>query len=229
MEQIKSLDSDKFSGGIAYLLLALVYRIDYLLAPEGPIMNELEAIPDIYFKKDNRPTAEKNFAMIEAFQKIQSKTKEEIYPFLFRSRHTFAIVTPQNYKTIVDAIKGSHQNMIWYRDNNYPLVANQIIEYGFSYCQYSYSLPRPLSELFRLYMQINYGSYFSLLGFGEKYYDAEKKDFEKEEIEEAIHGIVNFWKRKYPKLEFDTEVLKYDSLLNFNYSFTRELTNLKFE
>ena len=55
---------------------------------------------------------------------------------------------------------------------------NQIIEYGFSYCQYSYSLPRPLSELFRLFMQINYGSYFKLLGFVEKYYDEEKKDFD---------------------------------------------------
>src|SRR2546421_1776811 len=229
LEYVKTLDADKFSGGIAYLLLALVYRIDYLIAPEGPIMNELEAIPDIYFKKDNRPTGEKNLAMLEAFQKIQSKTREEVYPFLFKSRHTFAIVTPQNYKTIVDAIKGSHQNMIWYRDNGFPLIANQIIEYGFSYCQYSYSLPRPLSELFRLFMHINYGAYFAGVGFIEKYYADERKDFARNEIEEEIKNIVNFWRAKYPKLNFDTEILRFDSLLNFNYSFTRELTNLKFE
>jgi hypothetical protein len=123
LEQVRSLDADKFAGGIAYLLLATVYRIDYLVAPEGPIMNELEAIPDIYFKKDNRPTAEKNFDMIEALEKLKSKQKEGIYPFLFRSKHTFSIVTPQNYKTIVEALKGSHQNMIWYRDNGYPSVA----------------------------------------------------------------------------------------------------------
>ena len=229
LEYVKTLDADKFSGGIAYLLLALVYRIDYLIAPEGPIMNELEAIPDIYFKKDNRPTGEKNLAMLEAFQKIQSKTREEVYPFLFKSRHTFAIVTPQNYKTIADAIKGSHQNMIWYRDNGFPLIANQIIEYGFSYCQYSYSLPRPLSELFRLFTHINYGAYFAALGFIERYYADERKDFARNEIEEEIKNIVNFWRAKYPKLNFDTEILRFDSLLNFNYSFTRELTNLKFE
>ena len=229
LEQIRSLDADKFAGGIAYLLLATVYRIDYLVAPEGPIMNELEAIPDIYFKKDNRPTAEKNFDMIEALEKLKSKQKEEIYPFLFRSKHTFSIVTPQNYKTIVEAIKGSHQNMIWYRDNGYPSVANQIIEYGFSYCQYSYSLPRPLTELFQLFMQINYESYFHALGFTEELYNEEKKEFEKEEIVEHIEGIINFWRTKYPKLEFEVQSLRFDSRLNFNYSFTRELTNLKFE
>ena len=30
---VKTLDADKFSGGIAYLLLALAYRIDYLITP----------------------------------------------------------------------------------------------------------------------------------------------------------------------------------------------------
>jgi len=229
LELVTSLDTDKFAGGIAYLLLALVYKIDYLVTPEGPIMNELEAIPDIYFKKDNRTTAEKNFEMIEALQKLKAKTKEEISPFLFRSKHTFAIVTPQNYKTIIEAIKGSHQNMLWYRDNNYPVVANQIIEYGFSYCQYSYSLPRPLSELFRLFMQINYGQYFRALGFVEELYEEERKEFDKDEIIDDINNIVNFWRGKYPRLDFDIETLRFDSKLNFNYSFTRELLNLKFE
>jgi len=229
LEQVRSLDADKFAGGIAYLLLAVVYRIDYLITPEGPIMNELETVPDIYFKKDNRPTAEKNFEMIEALEKLKAKTKEEIFPFLFRSKHTFSIVTPQNYKTIVEAIKGAHQNMIWYRDNGYPSVANQIIEYGFSYCQYSYSVPRPLTELFQLFMQINYGSYFRALGFTEEFYNEEKKEFEREEIIEHVNAIIGFWRGKYPKLDFETQALRFDSLLNFNYSYTRELTNLKFE
>jgi hypothetical protein len=229
LEHVRSLDADKFAGGIAYLLLAVVYRIDYLISPEGPIMNELETVPDIYFKKDNRPTAEKNFEMIEALEKLKAKTKEEIFPFLFRSKHTFSIVTPQNYKTIVEAIKGAHQNMIWYRDNGYPSVANQIIEYGFSYCQYSYSVPRPLTELFQLFMQINYGPYFRALGFTAELYNHEKKEFEKDEILEHVDAIIDFWRGKYPKLDLDTQALRFDSLLNFNYSFTRELTSLKFE
>ena len=229
LEYINSLDPDKFSGGISYMLLTLAYRIDYLVAPEGPLLNEIEAISDIYFKKDNKPAAEKNRNMIESFHKLQSKTKEQVFPFLFRSRHTFAIVTPQNYKTIAEAIKAAHQNMHWYRENNYPFIANKIIEYGIAYCQYSYSLPRPLSDLYRLFMNVNYNDYFKTLGFQTTYYDEGRKEVEKDEVEEAIERIVNTWRPKYPKLQFNTETLKYDGLLNFSYSFTRELMNLRFD
>jgi hypothetical protein len=229
LEYISSLDADKLSGGISYLLLTLAYRLDYLLVPEGPLMNEIEAISDIYFKKDNKPVAEKNGAMIEAFHKLQSKTREQVFPFLFRTKNTFSIVTPQNYKTIVEAIKGAHQNLSWYRDNNYPFIASKIAEYGISYSQYSYSLPKPLSDLFRLFMNVNYNDYFKALGFAATYYDAERKEINRDDVIEEIEDIINAWRAKYPRLQFNSEALRFDSLLNFNYSFTRELTNLRFD
>ncbi|HEY0677104.1 MAG TPA: hypothetical protein VGD17_02415 [Chitinophagaceae bacterium] len=229
LEYAASLDQDKLSGGISYLLLTLVYRIDYLIIPEGPLMNELEGISDIYFKKDNKAVAEKNRSMIEAFHKLQSKTREQVFPFLFRSRHTFSIVTPQSYKTVVDAIKTAHQNLSWYRENNYPFIASKIAEYGITYCQYSYSLPKPLSDLVRLYMNINYNDYFKALGFSKTYYNAERKEIEKEEVTEEIEEIINEWTSKYPRLQFNLESLRFDSLLGFNYSFTKELTNLRFD
>jgi hypothetical protein len=229
LEYINSLDADKLSGGIAYLLLTLAYRIDYLISPEGPLLNEIEAIPDIYFKKDNRAAAEKNMSMIDAFHKLQSKTREQVFPFLFRSKHTFAIVTPQNYKTIADVIKGAHQNMYWYRENNHSFIASKIIEYGVGYSQYSYSLPKPLSDLFRLYMNINYNDYFKAMGFTKTYFNAEKKEIEKDDVVEAIENIISAWKPKYPRLQFNQEGLKFDSLLNFNFSFTKEITNLRFD
>jgi len=83
--------------------------------------------------------------------------------------------------------------------------------------------------MFRLFMQINYGEYFGKLGFAEEFYNEERKEFDKDEIVDEINNIIEFWRLKYPRLDFDTEALKFESKLNFNYSFTRELTNLKFE
>jgi hypothetical protein len=229
LEYIGSLDADKLAGGISYLLLTLAYRIDYLITPEGPLMNEIEAISDIYFKKDNKPVAEKNSSMVEAFHKLQSKAKEQVFPFLFRAKNTFSIVTPQNYKTIVEAIKGAHQNLHWYKENSYPFIAMKIAEYGITYSQYSYSLPKPMSDLVRLFMNVNYNDYFKALGFGTTYYDADRKEVQKEEVVEEIEEIVNAWKQKYPRLQFNVEALRFDSLLNFDHSFTKELTNLRFD
>src|SRR5207249_7663863 len=97
---IKTLDPDKFSGGVAYLLLALAYRIDYLIVPEGKILHDLEKIVEVYFKKDERPTTEKNRDMVGGFEKLINRTKDEVFAALYRSKHTFAIVMPQSYKTI---------------------------------------------------------------------------------------------------------------------------------
>jgi hypothetical protein len=119
--------------------------------------------------------------------------------------------------------------MKWYIDNNYPHFANQINEYGISYCQYSYSLPRVVTELFHLYMMINYPDYFTALGYKNVYYDAAKNEFSQQAIVDRIAATQGKWRDKFPLMNFNTQNLKYDSLLNFNLSFTTELALLNME
>lgn len=229
LDAIATVDADKFSGGIAYLLLSLAYRIDYLITPEGKLLHELEKISGIYFKKDERPVTEKNRDMIEAFKSLQAKPKEEILSNLFHSKYTFSIVAPQQYKVVTDSIHGANQNMIWYRDNNYPFIASQVIEYGISFCQYSYSLPKVITELFHLYMMVNYADFFAALGYSAGYYDSISNEFRSAAIIARIEEIQQRWKEKYPFLDFKTENLRFDNLVNFNFTYTNELQFLNME
>lgn len=229
LETIASVDPEKFSGGNAYMLLALLYRIDYLIAPEGKLLSDLEKIAFIYFKKDERPVTEKNRDMIEEFKKILAKPKEEIFDGIFRSRYTFSIVAPQQYKMIAESIHGANTNMTWYRDNNYPFIAAQISEYGFSYCQYSYSLPKVITEFFYLFMMINYPEYFVALGYTIAYYDPKTNEFAKQWIIDKIKEIQDRWKQKFPLLDFKTANLRFDNLVNFDHSFTTEMELLNTE
>ena len=225
----KTLEADKFSGGIAYLLLALAYRLDYLIVPEGKILHDLEKVVVIYFKKDERQTTEKNRDMMVEFEKLRNRPKEEVFEALYRSKHTFAIVMPQNYKTIADSIYNANQNMKWYRDKNHLSIAAQIAEYGIAYCQYSYSLPRPVTEFFQLFMMVNHNEYFKALGFNNEYYKAETKQFDADKIADRIKDIINTWKAKYPNLKMKMENIRYDSLVSFNVSFTTEIEYLNLE
>jgi hypothetical protein len=229
LSYIETLDAEKFSGGIAYLLLTLVFKIDFLVRPEGKLQSEIEKIAHIYYAKDEKPATEKNSGMIEAFKKLQQMPKEDFVKNLFNSKSTFSIVTPQVHKTIADAIYGANNNMIWYRDNNYPFIAQQISEYGISFCQYSYSLPKPLSQLFKLYMQVNYGDFFTALGFSTNYFDAAKNKFDNEAIIAVINDIQTRWRKKHPKLDFKITNLRFDNLVNFNHTFTNELEFLNFD
>jgi hypothetical protein len=229
LDTINGVDAEKFSGGIAYMLLSLIYRIDYMIAPEGKLLSDLEKIGAIYFKKDDRQVIEKNRDMAQEFKKLQAWSREDVYKCLIRSRYTFSIVAPQQYKTIADSIHGANQNMVWYRDNNHPFIANQIAEYGLSYCQYSYSLPRAITELYHLFMMVNYPDYFKDLGFIKQYYDAATGRFFSDEIIDEIKEIQARWRDKYPMLEFRTQNLKFDNPVSFNFSFTNEMETLNME
>ena len=229
LDYINGLDPEKFSGGIAYLLLTLSFRIDYLITPEGKLLHDLEKIVDIYYRKDEKPITDKNAGMIEGFKKMLERTVEQVYPFLFRSKHVFSIVTPQNHKVVADAMNNAAVNMAWYRDNNHAFIANKVLEYGFSFCQYSYSLPKPLSDLFGLFMQVNYGDYFTALGFSKSLYDPLLNRFDEDEIEDCIESIIEEWKKKYLKLQFKVKNIRYDSLVSFNNSFTAEIANMNFD
>ncbi|MFL5787934.1 MAG: hypothetical protein ACJ748_07770 [Flavisolibacter sp.] len=229
LNSITAIDADKYSGGIAYLLLALAYRIDYLIVPEGKLLTEIEKIVEIYFRKDDRPVIEKNQEMSDCYLKLLSKDKEEFFPYLFRSKYSFSIVTPQNFKTISDAIYNANQNINWYRENKLPHIAAQISEYGISYCQYSYSLPRPVTELFHLMMMSNYSDYFKDLGYRDEFYNSETQQYNKEAIITRIGQIEAKWKEKYPEFKFKSDKLKFDNTPAFNQSFTTELEFLNLE
>ncbi|MBO9570708.1 MAG: hypothetical protein J7497_00630 [Chitinophagaceae bacterium] len=229
LEYVETLDPDKFSGAISYLLLTLVFRIDYLISPEGKILSELEKIASTYYGKEDKNSSARNPSMIAGFRKILEKSDEEIAAQLFRSKYTFAIVVPQSSKQVSEAIETALENMTWYRDNNYPDIANEVMEYGFAYSQYSYSLPKPLTELFKLFMQINHAGYFEALGFHTKYYKAETNDFEEDDIIDRIELIINEWRPKYSSLGFKTRKLRFDTLVNFNQSFLEEVAELNLD
>lgn len=227
LDAVAAVDADKFSGGIAYLLLALIFRIDYLLAPEGNLLRDLEKVTAIYFKKDERPAVDKNRDMIEEIKKIKARPKDQVLGNFFTSKYTFAIAAPQNYKAVTDSIHSANQSMLWYRDNNYPFIATQVSEYGISYCQYSFSLPKIITELFHLFMQVNYVEFFRALGFSETYYRGHSIDADA--VSERIKSICERWRPKYPNADFKTQNLRYDNLVNFNHTFTNELEFLNME
>jgi hypothetical protein len=160
---------------------------------------------------------------------MATRGTEQFYPYLFRSKYTFAIVSPQSYKTIGDAIYNANQNINWYKENKQPKIAATISEYGFAYCQYSYSLPRPITEFYLMFMQINYPGYFTDLGFSLNFINKEDGTYNQEAITAGITRIQDAWKDKYPEMKFRTDRLKWDNAVMFNQSFTNEIESLNME
>jgi hypothetical protein len=228
IKRISELNPDTFSGAISYLLLDLLYKIDYLIVPEGTLENDLEKISWTYFAKDNKPFGEKNNAMKDAFAKLLEKPKENVLEDLYRTKATFGIANPAPHQAVVDAINSNINNVKWYVDNNYPDIAELIFEYIAGYALFSYGLPKPDVKLFGLLFSITQQDYFTALGFKEKYYDTAAKKFDEQAIKDKINEIIKEGTEQFPELKFNTDNLKFDSMVNFLRSYITEIQNLNY-
>lgn len=229
LKKSEDLDKEKFSGAISFLILSLIFRIDYLITPEGALMNQLEKIQAIYFKKDNVSAFEKNRLMLEELKKLKLISEEDFNKSLFKSKSTFSIRPPKPQHLIREAIEGANKNISWYRDNKHPDIGKIVAEYGIAFCNYSFSLPKPLTDLCKIFMEINYADYFLQLGSSTLYYNIHTQRFKSEKIEEDIQQIIKVWSVKYPKLNFASNKLNYENLMEFNVSFTNIFANMDLE
>lgn len=228
LKRVEELNQDSFSGGIAYLLLTLLYRIDYLITPEGKLLNEIERINNLYWSnKEEKTSVERNQILKDAFHKLLAWPKEEVVKYFYRSRASFAITMPKPHSAIADSIHSANENMYWYRDNNYADIAIAVMEYGLAYAQYSYSLPKPLSDFFDMMMEINNPIFYADLGATHHLLQNDRPSADR--ITQRIEEIIRPFSDKYPKLQLDTSKLNFSSILEFQLSFLTEIENLNFD
>lgn len=228
LKRASELNEDSFSGAISYLLLDLLYRIDYLITPEGTLMNDLEKMSWTYFAKDSKPFPEKNRKMKEDFAKLLEKTKEAVIEDLYRTKSTFGIANPSKHDAVVGTINSNIDNVKWYIDNNYEDIPLIIYEYIGGYCLFNHGLAKPAIKLFDLQYRITRADYFNALGIKEKYYDDTAKKFDEQEIKKRISEIIKEGNEQFPELKFNAENLKFDSMVNFLKSYITEIQNLNF-
>ncbi len=228
INRINELKEDAYSGGISYLLLNTAYKIDYMIAPEGTLMNELEKMSWEYFAKDNKPYVEKNRKMKEALQKLLDKPKEAVIEDLYRVKSTFGIANPAPHQAVLELFQNNLQNVKWYVDNNMPDLAIVIYEYLATYCLFSYGLPKPDAKLFHLMLNITNQDFFTALGVGEVLFDASSGKFNEQVIIGRIDAIIKEGNELYPDLKFNTVNLKFDSVVSFLRTLIEEMKTLNF-
>ncbi|HHH49777.1 MAG TPA: hypothetical protein ENK52_02230 [Saprospiraceae bacterium] len=220
------LDKEQYPGAIAYLLLDLCYKLDYLIKPEGFTMEALERIHRLYFAKNGKNMARKNEVLCKEFQQLLQRPEEDYFKEMYRVNSTFGITVPVNHDRVKNFISGEIGNMDWYQEHGRSKIACAISGYIVGYCLFYYAIPKPDLELFHLYYQIMNADYFSDLGFSPKYYNTSTKEFDKKAIKHKIRSIQNNNEAKYDRLKPNTKLLKYSSLDEFAKSYLMMIQTL---
>lgn len=212
------LDTKAYAGGIAYLFLDLIYKLDFLVRPEGFMMEALERVHRLYFEKNESSKFEKNQQLLDELKKLESRSKEEYFKEMYTVVSTFGITTAVNYSRVVHFIEGELPNMDWYRKNGYDEVACAIPGYIVGYCLFNYAVPEPCKDFFQLYYQVVESNYFTALGYP-RLYHPKQKQFNKKKIKKSIDAIEDVYSPWFKKLKPNHRLLQFDSKVSFCYSY----------
>jgi len=226
LQHIEQLQKRDLDAGVAYLLLDLAYKMDYLIKPEGYMMETLERVHRQYFARDKRSVAEKCEVLIEEFKNILARPKEELIKEMYHTIATFGITSPVTHDRVVSFIDGELPNINWYLRNNHPNVALSIAGYITGYCMFDFAVPKPIRSLFHLYYEIIEGDYFRALGYQNNYYNPDNGKFDKTAIRQRIHQIAKYNQKKFPHLQPNTSALDFKHLQSFAYSYLMMIRQL---
>ncbi|HMQ47619.1 MAG TPA: hypothetical protein PKA00_05840 [Saprospiraceae bacterium] len=220
------LNKLQYAGSFSFLLLDLIYRLDYLVKPEGYMMEALERMHRQYYENNGQPVVQKNELLCKSMRELAARPQEEFFKEMYRVKSTFGITHSVNHDRISSFIDAELYHIDWYMEHGHTQIALSIPGYIVGYCMFNYAVPKPDREYFHLYYQIMEPAYFNKLGFSPQYYDPGTGQFDKKGLIKAIKKIASDNKLSFPKLHPATGTLAFDNLAVFAKSYLLMVRNL---
>jgi len=169
---IDSIGISKSEGDKAYIILALVFKLDYLISPEGKVMDLLEKAQTAYYRQmDNKSSQEKIEEMMESFDEIIEMTDEQMKGELYKTTSTFGLGTPTGHNIISDMIENTSKNLKAAIEGRNYNVAKAIAEYVSGYSLFFYGMQKPTKRFFQFLMKILNYEFYQELGFQRNYFE----------------------------------------------------------
>ena len=217
---------EEHPGAIAYLLLDLVYKLDFLIIPEGYTMEALERMHRMYFaREESQPVTYKNVRLLGELQQLVQRAPELFDAELYAGKSTFGLTLPVDHDRIRNLIDRELANMDWYQDNGFGRVALAVPGYIIGYSLFNYAIPLPDRDLFELYYRIREDRYFRELGYQQEFLDRDGRPARRA-IRNAISEIGECHRKQFPRLRPGISTLEFDNLTNFSRSYLQMIREL---
>lgn len=221
-----NLSEKEHPGAYSYILLNLVYKLDYLIKPEGFIMEKLESSHKLYFSENSQSPIQKNALILETLNEIKARSFEAFSEEIYEVLSSFGTVAPVTDRQISDFIESELNNMVWYQKNGHSAFAIAIPDYIVGYCLFNYGLQGPTRALLHLYLKIREYGFFTKLGMETNLRDDNK--INSTQVKRAIRMIEKKYNHLYQKLKVDTRKIVFDDEISFAHSFLKMIQNLAF-
>lgn len=221
------LKIEQYPAANGYIMLALIYKLDYLIRPEGALVDRVEQIHKNYFAQDQKNLQHKLKHMRQELAKLRQLSPDEIAREIYHSISTFGITTPASPSALNELMDRELHAIQWYLDHDYTEYAQAIVEYVAGISLFNYALPLPVKDLLHLLFRATESSFFTGI---QGYEPVVHKGLpSRNSIKNELARLEKLHQKTYPALILDYKLLQYDSILAFSYSLLRMIRTLQLQ
>ncbi|MDZ4707422.1 MAG: hypothetical protein SH818_03380 [Saprospiraceae bacterium] len=221
------LKIEQYPAANGYIMLALIYKLDYLIRPEGALVDRVEQIHKNYFAQDQKNLQHKLKHMRQELAKLRQLNKDEIAREIYHTVSTFGITTPASPSALNELMDREFHALQWYLDHDYTDYAQAIVEYIAGISLFNYALPLPAKDLLHLLFRATEWAFCTgIRGFTSIVH---KGLPDRGAIRVELVRLEKLHQKNYPALVLDHKLLKYDSILAFSYSLLRMIRTLQLQ
>jgi hypothetical protein len=221
------LNIDHYPGAESYVYLSLIYKLDYLLKPEGNTMEIIDNIHNLYFQNKEKKPDQKNRIIKKEIKQIKQISYKDFGHEIYDVKSTFGITQPSGLQRIQEFIDSEIKNMDWYYHNDHIDFALSIPTYIVGYSLFNYSMPSPMRDLFNLYYQIVEYEFFEAIGIDGKYQSI--KGLNISGIKKEIKSIASTHSEEYPNMKIDLKQIRFNDMCAFCRTYLVMIKNLNFQ
>jgi hypothetical protein len=230
-EAIYEIDNNKlnaymYPGSISFILLDFLYKLDFLIVPEGSIKEEIRDLHLMFFDNSNMTVFEKNNKILKLVRELENMSQQAFYEQLYSVNNTFGFAEPEGHQKFAEMTDAHVNDLQWYTENQHPQHVKAIVGYLIGYSLYAFSLPEPTKALLLMYYKIIENDFFYKLGYDKLYKSG--YTWHVKRIKHDISQLLSSFKVDNGKVIADTSMLDVSSEAAFSKSFLFMVRNLQY-
>ncbi len=200
----------------SYLLLSTVYKLDYLIRPEGFVMKILDKSHFWYYAQNGYSVNKKNYKIRKELEKLIDREQKEVYEELYNVISTFSVSNPISHAQLVEFIDGELGNFDWYYDNKHMSFAQAITDFIVGFNLFNNTLPQVDREMFHFYYRVTNQKIFQELGFDDDFVEDGVPN--ERIIKAAMDDVIERNQKIYPNLKPAYNILSFKDIASFSKS-----------
>ncbi len=183
---------DQYPGGLAYALLAFLYKIEFLLCPQGQLREEIENAHRAYFLESALDARTRMQRLLATIERAVARTDDELQTEFYKVVTTFGMVQPISYHRISSQIQAELNQFDAYDQGNSSVYAPYITSFVIGYGLFNYALPGLIRDLYSLYYYLEEEALLFELGMpGLRSGHSAHKD--RQILIQTIRDLQQFW------------------------------------